>query len=156
MILAIDPGTTHSAFVQFNGQWVHERGFVSNSEMLEILKGGGIVHDLLAVEMIACYGMPVGREVFDTCRFIGRIEQIAEDSEYEMRLIFRKDIKLHMCQSPRAKDANIRQALIDRLGKPGTKKDPGATYGISKHLWAALAIAVYAADCQEHLRGEGL
>jgi hypothetical protein len=44
----------------------------------------------------------------------------------------------------RAKDANIRQALIDKLGAVGTKKAPGPLYGISGHLWAALAVADYA------------
>jgi hypothetical protein len=42
----------------------------------------------------------------------------------------------------KAKDANIRQALIDKIGPQGTKKDPGPTYGISKDVWSALAIAV--------------
>jgi len=57
---------------------------------------------------------------------------------------FRKDIKLHLCGTNKAKDANVRQALIDCLGPPGTKKSPGPTYGIKSHLWAALALAVYA------------
>jgi hypothetical protein len=46
----------------------------------------------------------------------------------------------------RAKDQNIRQALIDRLGPPGTKKNPGPTYGVTSHMWSALAVAVTAHD----------
>jgi len=46
----------------------------------------------------------------------------------------------------RAKDANIRQALLDLIGPQGTKKTPGPTYGIKSHTWAALAVAVYAAN----------
>jgi hypothetical protein len=46
----------------------------------------------------------------------------------------------------RAKDANIRQALIDKIGPQGTKAQPGPTYGIKSHSWAALAVAVYAAQ----------
>jgi hypothetical protein len=60
--------------------------------------------------------------------------------------VFRKDIKLHLCNSPRAKDANVRQALIDRIGPQGTKKNQGPTYGIKSHQWAALAVAVYGWD----------
>ncbi|MGH7470493.1 MAG: hypothetical protein ACRENP_21315 [Longimicrobiales bacterium] len=53
---------------------------------------------------------------------------------------------MHLCKNPKAKDQNIRQALIDLLGAPGTKKNPGPTYGISGDAWSALAIAVTARD----------
>ena len=46
----------------------------------------------------------------------------------------------------RAKDGNVRQALIDLIGEQGTKKNKGPTYGISSHSWAALAVAVYTAN----------
>ena len=62
-------------------------------------------------------------------------------------MIYRKDVKLHLCGSPRAKDSNIRQALIDRFGPGkekaiGLKKTPGPLYGVKSHVWAALAVAV--------------
>jgi hypothetical protein len=93
--------------------------------------------------MIASYGMAVGREVFETCVWIGRFAEIARQP---VQLVYRRDVKLHLCHSPRAKDANVRQALIDRLGPQGTKKNPGPTYGMKSHLWAALAVGVYAMD----------
>jgi hypothetical protein len=96
--------------------------------------------------MIASYGMAVGKEVFETCVWIGRFVEVAR---VEPRLVYRRDAKLHLCHSPRAKDANVRQALIDRLGPQGTKKNPGPTYGMRSHLWAALAVAVYAGDVKE-------
>jgi len=100
---------------------------------------------ILAIEMIACYGMPVGNETFETCLWIGRFEEAFNPSRDSLRC-YRKDIKLHLCGTTRAKDPNVRQALIDRLGKPGTKKNPGPTYGVRSHVWSALAVAVYAAD----------
>jgi hypothetical protein len=93
--------------------------------------------------MIASYGMAVGASTFETCVWIGRFIEVAR---VDVELIFRKDIKLFLCGTMRAKDANIRQALIDKIGPQGTKKTPGPTYGIKSHSWAALAVAVYAAN----------
>ena len=64
---------------------------------------------------------------------------------------YRKQIVMHHCNDARAKDKNIRQAMIDRFGEPGTKKNPGGTYGISKDIWSALAIAAYALDIHEEI-----
>lgn len=103
--------------------------------------------DALAIEMIASYGMPVGREVFETCVWIGRFIE-AWGGPYT--LVYRKDVKLHLCGQPRAKDSNIRQALIDRYGGKdravGKKATPGPLYGVSADVWSALAIAVTFAD----------
>ena len=35
---------------------------------------------------------------------------------------------------------NIRQALIDRFGPQGSKKNPGPTFGFGGDTWAALAV----------------
>ena len=90
--------------------------------------------------MISCYGMPVGQETFMTVLWIGAFFAIAEDVGLTAKLVYRRDIKLHLCNSTRAKDTNIRQSLIDRYGKPGTKKNPGKTYGFKKDMWSALAV----------------
>ena len=103
-----------------------------------------VLHDVvLAIEMIASYGMAVGREVFETCVWVGRFHQAWRDPA-GVKLIYRQAVKLHLCNSPRAKDANIRRALIDLLGPQGTKNSPGPTYGVSSHAWAALGVAVTA------------
>jgi len=54
-------------------------------------------------------------------------------------------VKMHLCGQARAKDANIRQALIDRFGGAaaiGRKAAPGPLYGISGDVWQALGLAV--------------
>ena len=140
-ILALDPGPTETAFVLWDGHRVIEAAHWPNADIRQVLLGRE--YDLCACEMIASYGMAVGREVFETCVWIGRFVEIAYEP---VQLVYRKDVKLHLCHSPRAKDANVRQALIDRLGPQGTKKNPGPTYGMRSHLWAALAVAVYAFD----------
>jgi hypothetical protein len=145
MILAIDPGTTESGWCVFDGKRVIRSGVEQNSQLLGRDFGYSPSDITLAIEMVASYGMPVGREVFETCVWIGRFQQAWRDPE-AVRLIYRKDVKLHLCGSPRAKDANIRQALIDRLGPVGTKAQPGPLYGVKSHAWAAVAVAVTAFD----------
>lgn len=104
--------------------------------------------------MIASYGMAVGASVFDTCVEIGRfVEHVSIfKPNTPVKLIYRKDIKLFVCGTPKAKDANIRQSLIDSIGSVGTKGSPGPLHGVKSHAWAALAVAVTAAN-DERLPG---
>ena len=144
-LLAIDPGTTHSGYVVMDADGVQLSGVAENGEMFELIAAHG---SNIAIEMIASYGMAVGREVFETCLWIGRFMQAAGPDR--VRLVYRKDVKLHLCGSPRAKDANIRQALIDRWGGKaeavGNVKKPGPLYGVKSHAWAALGVAVTALE----------
>lgn len=135
-IIAIDPGNEQSAYVVWNGIEILDRDIVSNPHLKIILKGANV--DMAVIEMIASYGMPVGKTVFETCVWIGRFIECVNDYE----LLYRQAVKMHICHNTRAKDSNIRQALIDRFGPPGRKKDPGLTYGLKKDLWAAFAVAV--------------
>jgi Holliday junction resolvasome RuvABC endonuclease subunit len=151
-VLALDPGTTETgwALLSLDGR-VESSGVLVNADMLERLR----VHAInpgtrLAIEMIASYGMPVGREVFETCVWIGRFKQ-AWRAPDEVQLVYRQDVKLYLCGTPRAKDPNVRQALLDLLGPQGTKKAPGPTYGVKSHAWAALGVAVTAARVTEPL-----
>jgi hypothetical protein len=138
-LLAVDPGTTESGYVVLdNDDRIVMRGIVSNPQMLGFVETASWA-DELAIEMIASYGMPVGAEVFDTCVFIGRMMQAT--TWCGPVLVYRRDVKMHLCGTARAKDANIRQALIDIFGPPGTVKNKGGTYGIKSHMWAALGVA---------------
>jgi hypothetical protein len=143
--MAIDPGPEVSGVVVISpDRKVLFANILANQEIVADLRRSTVYSfPHVAVEMIASYGMPVGAEVFDTCAWIGRFEEAYAHKDLQARY-FRKDIKLHLCGSNRAKDGNVRQALIDLLGPPGVKKAPGPTYGIKSHTWAALALAVYA------------
>ena len=44
----------------------------------------------------------------------------------------------------------IRQALIDRFGDKGTRKDPGKLYGFKHDMWQALAISTYVLETNLH------
>ena len=145
-VLAIDPGPTHSAFVVYDGDSMLpvDFGKLPNAELRSYVGRGG--YDVCAIEMIASYGMPVGAEVFQTCVEIGRFVEIVESSGLPHVLVYRKDVKLALCNSPRANDASIRQALIDRYGGKdkaiGRKANQGPLYGVTADVWSALAIAV--------------
>jgi hypothetical protein len=144
MILAIDPGPERSAYVFWDNGTIYESGWESNQNVRARLHFYAKNKNRIAIEMIASYGMAVGASVFNTCVEIGRMVEVAKAHGVDAELIFRKDVKLHVCGSPRAKDANIRQALMDTYGPVGTKKQPGPLYGVKSHVWAALAVAVTA------------
>jgi len=142
-IFAIDPGTTQSGWVLLkDGILVLDAGVSDNHDVLRWVQAGQGA-DVLAIEMIEAMGMAVGRETFATVRWIGRFQQAWRDPEAVL-LVHRSQVKLGICGSSRAKDANIRQALIDRLGAPGTKRAPGPTYGVTSHAWQALGVGVVA------------
>lgn len=138
-ILAIDPGPKDSGFVLWDGLRVRDHGHLANEALLDRIRcrefGGPF---LTVIEQVESFGMAVGAEVFETVFWSGRFAQAAGSFDR----LPRRAIKLHLCQSMRAKDSNIRQALIDRFGPPGTKKAPGLLYGITTHRIAALAVAV--------------
>lgn len=156
-ILAIDPGNKQSAWVVYDSADSLQVGIFDiqpNEDVLNRITPtifnpqliDGI--DFLAIEMVACYGMAVGKEVFETCVWIGRFLQ-AWGKDYQ--LVYRGQVKMNLCRTMKAKDANIRQAIIDRFGPGkekaiGLKKSPGPLYGMSSHCWAALGVALTVAD----------
>ena len=156
-ILAIDPGSTKSGWCIIDAATHKPLNFdkTANEELLARLRNTSIHADggpTVVIEMIASYGMAVGAEVFETCVWIGRFYEAINISGPDPELIKRQPVKLHHCHSPRATDANVRQALVDRFapgqrnyGK-GTKAQPGWFYGFSADVWQAYALAVYAAD----------
>lgn len=150
MILAIDPGNEESAYCYIDEETYKpcKFGKVSNKEVSRVICFGP-PYDNAVIEMVASYGMPVGREVFETCVWIGRFTQrILCDSGIEPDYIYRMDEKMNLCHSAKARDNNIVQALIDRFapGVPnkgkGTKKNPGWFYGFKADIWQAYAVGV--------------
>lgn len=152
-ILAIDPGTDKSGWVRLDDGRIEMFGVDDNDFVLDIVSNTTSAD--IAIEMIASFGMAVGREVFETCVWIGRFVQAAKNPE-AVQLIYRRDVKLHLCGSSKAKDPNIRQALLDMFPRTGggatpqvgTKKQPGPLFGVSSHAWSALAVAVTAAAAE--------
>jgi hypothetical protein len=141
-ILAIDPGTSQSAWLRFDGSRPQGFGITANEVLVRALRSGGLP-DVVVIEKVESYGMAVGVEVFDTVLWAGRFAEAAH--RVPVVLLPRRAVKLALCGDSRAKDANIRQALLDRFGGSaavGRKAAPGPLYGIARDVWSALAIAV--------------
>ncbi len=123
-ILAIDPGTTESAYVFYREGGILSFEKIPNRAMTAIAdiagRGGA---DRMAIEMPACYGMTVGKSVFETCRWVGIFQHAFGLSK--THIVYRKaqnkeegieGVCMHLCHNNRAKDPNVRQAIIDRYG----------------------------------------
>lgn len=145
-ILAIDPGTTQTAFLFWNSdvEKIEALGKIPSESIIPLLQT--TTADIVSIELLACYGLPVGKEIFETAYWIGEFRRVCKDKQLVQHPVYRQQVKLHHCQSNRANDATIRQALIDRFGAVGTKKLPGRLYGVKADIWSALAIAVFEAD----------
>jgi len=162
-ILAIDPGNTESGWCLIDADDCRPLDFGKdlNANVLLLFRRADIVlaepEVRAVIEMVGHYGtgMPAGKDVFETCVWIGRFQQHALGGLGTLpTLVKRHPVKLHHCGSSRAKDSNIIQALVDRFapGQPnhgkGTKAAPGWFYGFRADVWQAYALAVYAADTE--------
>lgn len=149
-ILAIDPGNIQSAYavLEIPNFKLFEFGKIDNGDLIVKVPAlsGSVDHS--AIEMIASYGMAVGKSVFDTCVWIGRFYQEMVKNGTDPVLIYRAQEKMCICKSMKAKDSNIRQALIDRYAVHdfktgrGTKKNPDTFYGVAADVWQAIAVGV--------------
>lgn len=168
LIIGIDPGTTESGVVGIHpaSERISSPVVVPNGEIIDVVCSIASEYHALqpvrvGVEMIASYGMAVGREVFETCVWIGSIATRIPEAvpSADVRKVYRLQVKKHVCHNAQAKDANIRQAIIDRyepigggrIGQIGTKNKPGPLYGVKSHVWAALGVAITARDTWEDL-----
>lgn len=158
MILGIDPGNTQSGFVVLHGDCleVSDCGVLPNDEMqlrIDDYFQAALGDARVAIEHVQNMGMIVGREVFETIHWAGRFyEQCYGKWSTESQLVYRSAVKLHLCGSARAKDPNVRQALLNRFGAEnaiGRKANPGPLYSVKSHAWSALAVAVFALDNPE-------
>ena len=148
-ILALDPGTFETGLVIINEEYeLLKKEIVINALLLDRIKT--LEYDRVIIEMVASYGMPVGKTTFNTVLTIGRIYQEAKRLKKMPTLITRQAVKKVLCFSMKAKDSNVNQAVKD-LYEPtgggadpykGTKKQSGPLYGMKSHMWAALALGI--------------
>jgi hypothetical protein len=158
-ILAIDPGTTESAYVIMDSETYKPLEFdkVDNEDLLSIILDLCLEDKIgkSVIEMVSSYGMPVGKEIFETVFWIGRFYELLDFRIESVDRMYRKDVKMNLCNTTRAKDSNIIQALVDRFaynvpnrGK-GYKKSPAFFYGFKADIWQAYALGVSYLDSVE-------
>ena len=167
-VLAIDPGDVRSAWVVY--EMGRRKPHVFRAKP-GIIRGFGIdenaafvrglpamlrswLVDDVAMEQVRSYGMTVGREVFETCEWTGRIVQAIGG---EVSKVPRKDVKIELLGKANGNDTQIRHALWAYFGggrreAVGTKANPGPMFGMTGNdLVAALAVAVtYASRIARH------
>lgn len=151
-ILAIDPGNVLSGWCLIDDETLKPLSFnkSENHLLLDLLNRDEPLWpiDTIVIERVASYGMAVGKEVFQTCEWIGRFAQKAEDLGIPVDYLYRRQEKLHICGDSKAKDSNIRQALIDRFAEhdlkngKGTKDNPDWFYGFRADIWSAYSVGL--------------
>lgn len=168
MIIGIDPGNRETAIVTIDEDFTPlEAVKLANEEVAGHLAFLLRTHfrytdpDWIGLECVASYGMAVGADVFETAEWCGRIrEKLGSIFPYTpVKRVYRKAVKHHLCGQTRAKDSNIRQAIIDRypatgggkVPQVGTKSNPGPLYGFAKDKWAALGVALTVAETGQQL-----
>jgi hypothetical protein len=162
-LLAVDPGTTQSAYVIWDGENILEFGILPNSEFLNMVylsaSDSSKVIEIGVIEKITSYGMAVGEAVFETVFFSGRLHEVMDKAGIKPMRMARHEVKMHLCHNMRAKDSNISQALVDRFapltpnhGK-GRKAEPGFFYGFKADIWQAMALACTYYDI--HMKSSG-
>lgn len=153
--LAIDPGNEKSGYVWLRSGKPLLFGIVMNAELLkgidQFFRTDPDRGKRVACEIMYPRGMPMSGESMETLIWSGRfIERVADGWNATVQRVNRHRVKLHLCGSAAAKDGNVRQAIIDRFGGKefaiGRKAQQGPLYGISSHVWAALAVGLYSID----------
>lgn len=146
-IIGIDPGNIESAYCILDNGSISETAKLPNGSFWETVSEFTSEPCVVYLEDIQAMGMSVGQEVFDTAKQIGRLQLLMEQSGVEYVMIKRTEVKLHHCNTTRAKDTNIRAALIERFGDKGTKSNKGFFFGVSgSDQWSACAIALAGND----------
>lgn len=142
LYMGVDSGTTQSGYIVLENVLdkikIKEFGIVGNDEIFKLFEKYSTNRAVICIEMINPMGVKIGRSTIDTVFWVGRFFDRSKTLGCEPVLIERQTVKKTLCPKMRANDSTIRSALIKIYGEPGTKKNPGLTYGIKSHIWQAL------------------
>lgn len=141
MIYAIDPGNTRSAFVLFDPkkQRIESMGLEDNDSLVRQLTMLPKRISVFAIERVASFGFCVGREIFETCEWVGRFWQAVATQNVRIYPVYRKQVVVHHTAKATAGDSLVRAEMISRFGKENLK-------GCKYDIWSALAISSFVGD----------
>ncbi len=151
-VIAIDPGNTKSALCIIDVETLKPLYtlYAENDEVRKFVKDLKTDEfDYAAIEMMQSYGNLIGKDVLDTAVWIGRFYEVLKRKlGKDPAMVYRKEEAVHLCNTVRNGDKEIRRALIDRFcthdfrtGR-GTIKNPDFFKGFKKDLWAAYAVGL--------------
>lgn len=145
-VIGIDPGTKKSGVACYDEatrRVLWSDGELPNERVLDFIKLNAANPEYeFALERIeALYGRGgvVGMETVKTIQFCGVI--IGRCYPRTVRCLSPAEVRQAVCGTAKSSDSGVTQALIDKVGPKGTKKNPGPTFGVSKHAWRGLAVA---------------
>lgn len=146
-LFTIDPGDDVSGWTEVDlsdGSVLRFGNETPNDILLEIVRKTNHWNAVLVVESFQPRGMPLYWQLVWTAVWWGRFFE-AWGGRFDFLHV--ETTKHHLCGRT---DGNVRAALIDRYGGKakaiGNVKNPGPLYGLAKHAWPALAVAVTYAE----------
>lgn len=141
-IIAIDPGSKSSAWVQMDGARINSCDICENAELRRILRRFDD-YECLVIEKIRSYGKPVGEDVFETVFWTGRFFECFDG---RCERITRMAVTMYLTGNPKSNDKDIRNSIIRCYGGEeaaiGCSEFPGPLFSIVTHLWAALGVGL--------------
>ena len=176
-ILAIDPGTTMSAYVLLGDDYTFlNAGKVANEVVAgEIIPTPGV--DRVVIEHMeprfggggdrTAAGRVIGESSWETAYWIGEFRRMARLHALPVERVYRREERSCLIPSKRNRlpplpegtpahaDGQLRAALIRRFARHdlksgrGTKDNPDVFYGFAGDMWQAAAVGVTWLDRQE-------
>jgi len=163
LILGIDPGPTACGVTLYD--FAEERvietfGALPVDDTLRYMRGVAAAYPAgtvgVAIERVQSYGIS-GASLLRTSEVVGRLWQCAIDVDAALyvTLVYRRDVLRVLDVTGKGnRDSLVRQRVIemhggDRATAVGRKASPGPLYGVSKHGWSALAVALSSHSLQQ-------
>lgn len=142
--LGLDPGTTMTGYALVDsGYGVLDAGKIDSGIVDHLIR----MHhpSVVSCESIQAYGVSVGREVFETCFWIGEYRQVCKQCDIPFFLYPRPEYARAIAGVQRVTDSVLRQALLLRFGSD-TKGGPLFKLKGDSDRRSAFAVACYHLD----------
>lgn len=159
IIISYDPGNEQTGWVvalEDNSKLIYKNKDLNTicfQKTKEFTEKYNVVK--VGCEYPSSYGMMTNQSLLDTCTFCGILGWYFRERNIPFELIFRKSIKMFLCGSVRAKDAEVNSRVREYLGEDHTIKNPNLYYwneevennGGARYcqgdIYASLAVLLY-------------